>query len=421
MIAVPFVYFSLLTFILFRRHKRIDLVTLISSMFAISGFFSILIDYYDLRYWDSVGYEITTIPAIAYCLLLTMCLVPFVVNSNLKLGRFKPIKNEKIIEIVAWGSTFWFLTTLAFGWDSMMHVLTGNMGDIRKSITEGGGEQDWMLSLPPLIRLFLSIFNMIFGCSWVLIFLAFFSRYVQRMSSKYFYLFIFASLSGPFIGIVGADRSKTAYWIIAITGMYLLFRKTMTSKERKGAIKMGILIVSILSLYLLMMTISRFGERDVGMGIGGTEGGIVSYLGQNYINFCYFFDNYEPPFTHLGIIFPFTSQYIFGVPSGGTIIQEEMNFLTHHQTNVFYTFLGHVIIGAGKWVAIIFAIVYSILSSMTLPKICRNREVKISSLYLYFALISVLLLGIFVHYYTSSILTFSLLSMFVVVKLMEKA
>ena len=422
MIFVPVIYFSVLAFYLYRRHKCLDLATLIALMFAVSGGFSVLVDFFDLRYWDSVGYEISPTASMSYCLLVTMCIYPFAICSNVRITLIRPVHNGRLLEILAWTSLVWFLVSLFFGWESMMRVLTGDMGEMRANMSmESAEKHDWMLRLPFTLRFVISGFNMVFSCTWVLIFLAFFSRYVQRLKPLYFYIFIIASLSGPFAGIVIADRSKTAYWILSLIGMYLLFRPMMTKSDRRSLKLFGSVAVAILSSYLVAMTISRFGWRDVGKNIGGTEGGIISYMGQVYINFCYFFDNYEPPFTHLGIIFPFTSQYIFGMPSGGTLIQDQMNFLTGHHTNVFYTFIGQIIIGAGQEVAIAFSIVYTIVSIISLPRIVKKRALLLHEAYQYFALVSVLLLGLFVHYYTASALTCSLVVMYFLIRFIEKS
>ena len=165
------------------------------------------------------------------------------------------------------------------------------------------------------------------------------------------------------------------------------------------------------------MTISRFGERDSG---GGALGSLISYFGQSYINFCYFFDKYDLPYHHFGIVFPFTSQYIFGVPSGGVTIQEEMTWLSHKETGVFFTFIGQMIIGIGQFWAIIMTMAYSFFSFKTLGNINRKNEVDIMSLYLYFAFASVVLLGIFGHYYASPARTFSLVAMYFVMRILRK-
>ena len=65
--------------------------------------------------------------------------------------------------------------------------------------------------------------NLVFSCSWVLLFLAFYSRYIQHLSSAYFWMYFLASLSGPYNAVLGADRSGVAYWLLAALGIFLLF------------------------------------------------------------------------------------------------------------------------------------------------------------------------------------------------------
>jgi hypothetical protein len=114
----------------------------------------------------------------------------------------------------------------------------------------------------------------------------------------------------------------------------------------------------------------------------------------------------------LGIIFPFIGRYVFGLETGGVIIQEQMTLATGYNCGVFYTFIGQIIMGAGQVVAMVFCFIYSLTSFSILPRVTRKSGANISSLFLYFALASVLLLGLFVHYYTSPYITFSLFFFF---------
>ena len=90
------------------------------------------------------------------------------------------------------------------------------------------------------------------------------------------------------------------------------------------------------------------------------------------------------------------------------------------ETGTFYTFIGQMIIGIGQFWAIIMTLVYSFFSFKTLGNINRKNEIDIMSLYLYFAFASVVLLGIFVHYYASPARTFSLVAMYFVMSILRK-
>lgn len=419
MIAVPFIYFSFLSYLFYRRRRLIDMGMIIAFVYGMSGLFSILIDVFSLRARDSIYYTISAEATFAYCGLLTMCLLPIALNSHTAFRRLKPVSNPQILKLLAWFAVVWFIFTAILSWQNMMNVLTGDMEEYRRQMYADEGQESWMLVLPPPIRIVVAIVNSIFGCNWALIFLAFFSRFVQRLHPRFFFMFLLASLSGPMNGIIGANRSATAYWIMSLFGLYLLFRPYMPKQEKRRFVLIAGTIVVLLITYLAAMTLARFGDREYGGDVSGTQGGLISYLGQSFINFCCYFDTYEPPFYHLGIIFPFTFQYVLGIPSGGVIIQEQMTELTGFETGVFYTYIGQIIVGAGKVVAIAFCIVYSVYSSIILPRIVRSQYVSISSLYLYYALASVMFLGIFGHYYTSGTSTFGLIMMYLILRIIK--
>lgn len=419
MVAIPFIYFTILSLLIYRRNRDIDLALITSLVYATSGFFAILNDMFDLRYKDLINYEISIEATIAYCGLLTLCLLPLIFNSHLKISNIRPMSNVRLLRFLAWFAFFWFVITIWFSRQSIINVLTGDMQQLRTDAYDGFGQELWFKGLPGPLRFLCGVISSFFGCPWTLIFLAFFSQFIQKLPKRYFLLFLIASLMGPIEGIIGADRSKTAYWIMSFGAMYILFLPKINSIERKKIVSFGVLIIGTLSLYLAAMTISRFGERDYG-DVGGSEGGLISYMGQSFVTFCFYFDNYQSPFINLGIIFPFTSYQIFGIPSGGVVIQHQMTNITGLWTGVFYTFIGHIIVGAGKTVAIIYCLVYTIASSITSKTICNRKEASASSLYLYFAFTSVIYLGLFGHYYSDGTITFGLVTMFIMIKILEK-
>lgn len=418
MIIVPFLYFSLLSFFLYRKKgKKIDLSVIITAMFAVSGFFSILIDMFELRNPDAIRYKISVGATVSYCLLLSLCIFPIAKYSHLSFSKLKPVPNGDVLRVLAFVSIIWLIVTIVFGWSSFMRLLNSDMAEARAEVYQGLAKHT--INVPTVISPIMALLNVAFGCSWIFIFLAFFSRYVQRLPIIFFWMFLLVSLSGPFNGVIGADRSKVTYWIISAVGIFILFRPFLQNAERKKLMRIGSTIFSILVVYLVMMTIARFGERDYGSDVSGSEGGVISYLGQSFIYFCLYFDTYDPPFANLGILFPFTGRYLFGMETGAIVIQEQMSLLTGYTCGVFYTYIGHVIMGAGRIVAIIFCIVYNLFSLLLLPSVTKKNEVSISSIYLYFSIASVQLLGLFVHYYTSPYITFSLFFFYFFLRLIK--
>lgn len=416
MTFIPLVYFSSLSLFLYKRHKQIDMATIISVVFAISGLFSVLIDLNGLRSFETKSYEISVVPAVLYCVLLTSCIIPI---SNCCISnkvQIVPIKNIALIKILAIIALIWFLLFVRLGWNSFRFVLMGDMAEIRND-AYAGFTLSWMDGLTGPIRMVFVFFNLLFGCPWIILFLGLYSTIGNRVPRFYSYCFFIASLSGPFNGIIEADRSATAYWIMSAGALYLLFRKQIPAKVKKQLFVLGLIAVGGLIAYLAAMTISRFGER---VSDGGAIGSLISYFGQSYINFCYFFDKYDLPYHHFGIIFPFISEYVFGIPSGGVAIQAQMAMLSHMSTGVFYTFIGLIIVGVGQLWAVIITILYALISNITLGKMRRKNNVGIQEVYVYFAFVSVVLLGLFAHYYASASKTFSLCVMYIVVGMLKK-
>lgn len=415
MIYIPLVYFSFLSFVLYKRHKKINIATIISLMFAISGLFSVLVDINDYRGYETANYQISFVPTFLYCFLLTLCILPISSCDIMDKVRIIPVRKVQLIKLISIISVIWFVLKLYLGRNNLVYVLTNDMSEIRADVYAGFGVgESWMNSLPTPIRLIFSLLNLTFGCPWTLLFLGFYTMIGNRVPLKYSYLLLIASVSGPLDGIMGADRSATAYWIIAAITVYILFQEQLPKKVKKQLLILGLVFFIALVAYLIAMTVSRFGESE------GAWESVIRYLGIPYINFCYFFDNYKLPFHHFGIIFPFTSEYLLNIPSGGTVIQAEMTRLSHFETGTFYTFIGQIIVGVGQFWAIIFTLIYSFSSFRTLGQINKKARVDIVSLYIYFAFVSVILLGIFVHYYASAAKTFSLIAMYFIVKIIRK-
>lgn len=406
MIAVPFIYFSSIAiWQFFRNRKRIDIGVLIASIYAVSGFFSILAQEYNLLYYN---YKVSFMATIVYCLLLTINLYPFIKYSHIGISNFKPLNNPKPLKILAWVAIIWFVVCIIFSFNHLLRVITGDMNEMRAAIYAGHGETSWMIRLPWYLRNVITPLNLIFGTPWILIILAFFSKYVQKLPIKYFIFFFIAALNGPISGIISVDRSAVSYWILSLLGIYLLFLPLIPSKHKKYLNSFLIIVIFSLIAYLGAMTISRFGDRDMGR-ISGTYGGIIEYLGQAYPNFCYFFDEFTPAFSNLNLIFPFLAQYVFGEEIvGGVNLQQAMDLKTGVKTGVFYTYLGQIRIFCGMFMMFLYCFVYSIFSNMTLQRI-KNTYFSLFSIYSYFGLASIMLLGLFGYYYSSPLRTFSVI------------
>lgn len=102
MVSIPFIYFTLL-FIYHMRKTRwqFDIASFILAIYALSAFFSILIDMFDLRSIDTYAYKISFSATFAYCGLISLCTYPFMSYSNFKIKRIEPIRNNGVLKFFA--------------------------------------------------------------------------------------------------------------------------------------------------------------------------------------------------------------------------------------------------------------------------------------------------------------------------------
>lgn len=408
MVGIPFIYFSILFVILYLKNNKIDIACYTVLIYAVSSFFSILIDFYRLRGFDTLNYDISFEATFVYCSLLTLCIIPISLYSNAKIKYIEPIKNVRFLKGFAWLCAIYFVFNLLMSLSDIIFILTSDMGELRNLLYKDEFSAGWIGRLNPILRLPFALMNMLMGCPWIFMLLGFFSFFIQKLPVKYMLLFFIGSLSGPLSSIIGVDRSGMAYYLISLGASYLIFTPYMDkSQKRKITIASGILVAFII-LYLTTLTNSRFEERDGGQ-LSGSIASLVSYFGQSFINFCYYYDTFKTPDPSLQLIFPFTYQYFIGTEHvGGTAMQEYLSLLSGKSLGVFYTFMGQILTTAGNISMIIYCFVIFVLSIILLNR-KRTSITNLKQLFFYYLFGSICFLGLFGHYYGSSSHTFSVL------------
>ena len=365
---------------------------------------------------ETEGVTLTGI--IVYCMFTTLTVLPFVFFPDTKIKAIRPVANPKVLTNVAWFSFAYFLIFLFLSASSIVGVLTGDIKDLRSAVYAGEAEDTWMTGLPPVIQVPVRIINSVYGSPWILQFLAFFAIIIQKLPSKYFYMLIAASLMGPIRGIIGVDRSSTAYWLISFFACYVFFRRWMGGSQKGKIRRFAFFIVSILAVYLGINTIARFEGNEYSRQVGGTEGGLITYLGQPVVYFANYWEHYESPYQTLQLIFPFIHKFILVTPNSSSTValQNYLSWLTGHNIGVFYSFFGHVFLTAGKLAAIIFCCIYSIVSFLTASTL--KRIVRLDTAFVYLFLSSVMFLGVFTHYYAAASRTMSVIVFYIIIKYM---
>ena len=347
-------------------------------------------------------YKVSYGATFAYCGLLTLCVSPFILFSSLRIETIAKIRNSKFLKALAWITFLYFILYVIISLPLLIKVLTGNIAEIRADHYSGINEESTAISsLPFIIRLPFTFLNLFLGCPWILIFLGFYSLIVQGLNTRYLILFFVASLFGIIQNIAQAGRSDTVYWLFSFGACYVFFQPFMTKNQIKKIKKFALFLIGVFMLYLLASTISRFSSTDE-----STQGGLVGYAGQSFVNFCYFYDNFKCPLPSLQMLFPFT-YLALGISMGGIVdYQETLSFITGEELGVFYTFMGQIAVTSSNQIMIIYCLLLTLFSFISAIKI-KKGHVSLLKSYLYLLFSSVLFLGLFSHFYGLPSKTFS--------------
>jgi hypothetical protein len=175
--------------------------------------------------------------------------------------------------------------------------------------------------------------------------------------------------------------------------------------------------------YAVSVTKDRFEDRD-----GGSEGGIVTYLGQPYYYFCQIWDYYPAPDgVTTKTLFPSVHKFIFHDFESPVAYQTEMGLKSNMDLGVFYTHLGSFMLSAGKFGPFMITIVYILLFYFVFKErdVVRNVENKklicfpFEKLMIMYFLLSIPTVGCICYYYENyyvEIVTYLLTAMIFWVK-----
>lgn len=407
MVAVPFIYFIVLFYIFYRRASyKIDIACFIIIIYGVSSFFSILVDIFHLRSYDNWNYEVSFLPTIAYLGLITLGVLPFTKVPSVSIHHISKLKNDKILRVVAWVAFLFFILDLWMNIATLIRILSGDLAEIRELVYKGEIEGGWLGKIPSkLLRIPFILLNFSTGSFWIFIFLGFYSRYIQRMPKYYLLLYLGASLKYVVGSLLLAGRSAVAYWVLGFALCYLLFRPFFNKEEKKRLWLSVAPFVLLGFVYLSTVTGGRFGD-GVSSGISGTQSSLISYFGQSYINFCYFWETFESPVFYWQDVFPFLGELLGVSINGGTAVNADLSDITGIQIGVFYTYIGNIQIATNKTVAIMYCLVLFFLASLSIKKKIKKCA-NIFDCYLYLLFSSVMVLGVFTSFYMTAQMTFS--------------
>lgn len=419
MIAAPFCFFLFLLLFLWMKNHRVDTPFIIICIYGVSAFLSIIIDILECRPPQTLLYDITPHATFVYCFLFAICIVPLINYSDEKVFYINPVPNEKILKNMSVVCFCFFCFFCVMAMNLFIGVLTGDMSELRK-LAYAGQLEGWTAKIPNAFRPIVSLFSAISINSWILLFLSFYSLVVQKLQARYVVFYFISSLYAPILSILIADRSVTTYWIISFVILFFYFRPFMSVKQKKIFKWIGALTTISCFTYLVAMTNSRFGNSNYG-NVSGSSGGALTYLGQSFIHFAFFFDTLDLPEKRVDCFFPFISSIFSNSKESIVSVQNYLSGITKLHIGVFYSFYGHVLVIAGKVAMFLYCIGYSLLSFLFLRKdrICQN-SLSILQVYYFLFFSSMLFLGPFTNYYTEAGRNFSILFWWFVLYLAQR-
>lgn len=389
MVWIPFIYFSLfLIYILFKK-KTFDISAYIVSLYVISSFFSILIDLNNLRSFDTKNYQITLVPTILYCFLLTLIIVPFYRFKSEKIN-FVNIDKATQFDNIVYFYFCSFLLILITSFNTIFQILNGDLAALRNALGSGESIVDSPFASNPIIMI-----AGIFGDFSIVMLLFYFSSICFLKRSKLFNtICLLSSMSVIVLAITGLDRSKIIYWLITYGAMLVLFWKRMSTKQHKNVSMGFILILSLLIIYFISLTTSRFQTNAEGSG-----GSMISYSGQSFINFCFFFDKVNYDQFSLQRIFPlFYKLFVHNGISSTTKLNAEISLRTGKEIGVFSTFIGDIMVASGKIAAFAYCIAFYI-TARSILNYKKRVFFHFDQILLIFCLLTVPILGLFTDFY----------------------
>lgn len=263
--------------------------------------------------------------------------------------------------------------SLAFS-ASAMDIRTGNAMSFTSVLTGYASLAYYLVSL-------------LYGLSYLLIILFFYSLVFIKKGFVFKVLLLVASLTSPYLGVLDGGRTNLTYWFLfAIVSLVIFkpyFKKGLSTK---ALLLLLIPMVGMIS-YFVITTKDRFEMSEV-----GTTGGLIEYAGQSFVYFCDFFDNFNSPTYSLQRIFPNLSSLIYG-----SFDLEEYRFMVQSKSGmnigVFYTLLGDLLVDVGLVGMFIYVFVYRGITR----HFVRRRSFYLSDIIMLSLLLQIPIHGIFYY------------------------
>ena len=210
----------------------------------------------------------------------------------------------------------------------------------------------WQTENYSVSNVFSIIYNIFSDCAILVYF-----YYLTMAKRKKIILSVlsFAVFSSVFLALVESNRTQATFAVLSITVSYFMFRRFYGDRIKKIARVTAISLGSVVAALFLVVTISRFGDKDE-----GATGSILYYTGQAPLYFNRFaFDlggvRYGDRTINL-----FKKMLGFEAPTG--IFDTRMKYEDMAANDsVFTTYIGDFVMDFGPWLTPILVIWFSVM------------------------------------------------------------
>lgn len=394
MVFLPFTYFLLLTVFWWKKHQGFDICVFMAALYTLTSLFAIIIVLGDMLgaggiLFDRSDIKMEFLPTITYCALITLAILPFSLIYGKDLKIIRPSMRFVIISLVAF-LTMIALLNLYLVADSTVEILSGDLSTVRSDHYEGimSPAQVKAESMPLIVR-FLYQFNQSTILALPLMF------YYVCFDHKPWWFnigLLFISLSAPIAGIQSADRTEVAFYGLMFAFCLVFFRPFISKKIKRLMVIAGLPVAIAAITYFVAVTQARFEERE-----GGPLTSATQYLGQGYLNFCFFWEKAKPDLISAERELPLLHHFLFRVdnsPEQRAVRSGKHGFFI----SVFPSFVGDLLLDISLIGAIIWVLYYFIIVFLIVKK-AHRKEIDIGEMLAIFVMAVIPVFGIFYYRY----------------------
>ena len=368
MFLLPFIYFSFLSYYLYRRQEGMTIAVYISALYAITAFCGVMTIFGGFLgedggiLYDNHNAEFGLLPTLLYCAIITAVIWPFTRFNNTKIQNAQLI-NPWILDIFGICIILMFILNIYLVADSTLDILNGDFSELRHSVYEGEESPAKLKAMKTPVIYYIYLFNSvtIFALP-----IAFYNITHHRCAWWFNGLLLLASLSKPVAAVQTADRTEIAFWGIMALFTVVMFWRKITLKVKLILVIAAAPFIAAMAIYLSAVTSDRF-EKSY----AGPAAAAMQYVGQGYINFCYFWENAKSDFISTEREFPLYNRFFTGIVSDSdrrNVRSAEQGFFI----SVFPTFIGDIMLdltlpGMIIWIIAFIAICYRVIPSTDDP------------------------------------------------------